>query len=287
MSKGVLVKAGTSALHFLNQNNTKIMSGIAILGVVSTAASSIEAYKTSCEILEDEDEDLPIIDIIKKCWWAWIKPVSIGSITIACIAGAEIKNTNKQLEMAAAYGLLKNSSDRFRDYALQEIGERKVRAIEHKINEDDIRKVLDERGLSEKEIASCDAENGGALFKDSYTGQIFPSTYEKIYRAVDRVNDKLANVKTQDENGMYNGGCDKVSVADFIVDCGGDYSEAAEKYVFLPLSFGKPIPSKSDICDPHVMEYKGHMCTIVQLNYIADEWDFFCMSGNTSTKRSH
>ena len=151
------------------------------------------------------------------------------------------------------------------------------------MHEDDIRRELDRRGLTEAQIAACDAETGGALFRDSYTGQTFPSTYEKIYRAMDRVNEKLDHFKTQDEHGSYNGGENRVTVADFIEDCGGDYAVSGEKYVFLSSPFGKPLPSKSDMCEPHVLEYKGHMCTIVQLNYVADDYDFFEPCGRGST----
>ena len=276
--KAALAKGGIKAIHWVNTNNTKIMTVVAITGVVATAAAAIGAYKTSCEVLET----CPNVDIwtkVKKTWWAWIKPTVIGGITIGCIAGVEIKNEQKQLEMIAAYDILKEGSNKFREYAVEEIGKKKVQQIDHKINEDRIREDLEKNGLTDAQIAACDAESGGALFRDTYTGQTFPSTYEKIYRAMDRVNEKLDHFKTQDEHGSYNGGENKVTVASFIEDCGGDYSEAAEKYVFFPSPYGKPLPSKSDICDPHVMEYKGHMCTIVQLNYIADDYDFFSLRG--------
>ncbi len=284
--KGQLATVGRNLLHFVNTNNTKIMTCAAIFGVVGTAASSVEAYKITNDILESHpNKNLSFKDKVALCWWAWLKPVTIGGITIGCIAGAEITNEHKQLEMIAAYDILKTGSEKFRDYALDEIGKKKVREIEHKIHEDDIRSTLEKRGLSDEEIAACDAEHGGALFKDTYTGQIFPSTYERIYRAMDRVNDRLASVRSQDEHGVYNGGANRVTVAEFIEDCGGEYSAAAEKYVFYPIPYGKPLPSKSDICDPVVMEYKGHMCTIVQLNYMADDYDFFEPSGKGLIKR--
>lgn len=253
-----LLKLGTSVLHYCNTNAPTILTVTAMIGVVATAIVSAECKKAAEEAIREEEEiekrPLDNVEKFKRTWYFYIPPVLTSALTIGAIGGAQSINKKRQLEMIAAYNILKEGSDKFKKYAIEEIGKNKVQKIEHKVNEEDLK----EHPVKEENLeAICDATTGGVILKDKVTGQDFPTTYERIYRAGERVNKKLRN--------FSGGGYDWWSYSDFLVDCGGDPSEAAEGWGWIPIPFKDPIDVNS-MCDPHVEEYKGHRCTVVYLN---------------------
>lgn len=261
--KESLLKLGTKALTFCSTNASSILTVAAMVGVVATAIISAECKKAAEEAIKEEEEikgePLEPMEKVKRTWYYYIPPIVSSAITIGCIGSAHGIDKKKQLEMIAAYNLLKESSTKFKQYAIDEIGKNKVKQIEHKVHEEDLKRnpVRDE--TFEK---ICDATTGGVILRDKITGQEFPTTYEAIYRAAERANAKL--------RPFGKGGYDWWSWSNFIEDCGGEASEAGEAYGWRALPMNDNI-DVNNICDPHVEEYKGHRCTVVYLNILPDK----------------
>ena len=264
--KTSLLKYGRKALHAINTNKPDILTGVAIAGVVVTAVSSVVAYKKAKAKLETLPEDATKKDKVLAVAPCVILPVAAGVATIASISKVNTTHKDDKLRMIASYNILKESSEKIKKYTIEEIGKNKYKKIEAKAHQD----ILNEdKKVQETVHEYCNAEYGGALFFDRYSGQIFPSTYERVYKAVEKVNMLL--------RPWGKGGRDWVSWADFICDCGGQYSEACERWGFVAKPFGDAIDpiSKADICDPHMQEHNGHLCTVVYLEPgILEDKDF-------------
>ena len=260
-----VAKLGLKALHFCNTNASGILTIGAVIGVVASVITSAEMEKKKEEAIKvatkEKGEPLTKKEEFKETWYYYIPTIITSSITIGCILSAHGIDKKKQLEMIAAYNILKEGSDRFKKYAIEEIGKNKVEKIEHKVHEEDLKKHPVSNDILEK--LTCDASTGGVVLKDVYTGQEFVTTYERIFKAAHRVNDKL--------HPFGNGGEDWWSWANFIEDCGGDYSQGCEHLGWRAIPFGNAIEYPERVCDPHVEEYKGHTCTVVYLNIIPDE----------------
>lgn len=263
-----LAKLGKTALRFCSNNASGILTITAMVGVVATAIISAECKKAAEEAIKEEEEikgePLTFKEKAKRTWYYYIPPVVCSGITIACIGGAHGIDKKKQLELIAAYNILRESSDKFKKYAVEEIGKNKVKTIEHKVHEEQLKEDPVKTDTLDKLI--CDAATGGVILKDNITGQEFPTTYERIYRAAERCNEKL--------RPYGKGGYDWWSWSNFIEDCGGEYSEAAENWGWQALPFNDNIDVNS-ICDPHVEEYNGHRCTVVYLNLMPDRRDMY------------
>lgn len=232
-------------------------------GVIITAATSIDAYRRSCNAIVDAElEDEPFLERFKEVWPYWIVPTISAVTTIACGLGSNKMHNDRELAMIASYDILKSQALSFREHAIEEIGKNKVKKIEHDIHADEIKKLAEP---TEEQQISCDVETGGILLYDRYSGQYIKTTYEAVYRAGTKVNETL--------KPYGKGGEDWVSYADFIQWCGGEYSSACEKYGFIARPFEDCI-DVDEMCDPHVVEYKGHRCTIVYLNLLPDDRDF-------------
>lgn len=261
--KEALIRNGSKMLHWVNTNSPALLTGITIGGVVLTAITSVRAYKRTTELIQkNELEDAPFKEKAAETWHCWIGPVLVGGATIAACIGAQKINHSRQLAMIASYDILKTEAQTFKEHAIEEIGKNKVRKIEHDIHEEELKKAPEP---TDKQKEMCDVETGGILLWDRYSGQYIPTTYEKVYRAAEHVNEEL--------RPYGKGGRDWYSHADFIVDCGGEYSEACEKWGYVAKPFGDAI-DVNDICDPHIQEYKGHRCTIVYLNVFCEDKNF-------------
>lgn len=259
-----IVTFGTNALRYCRVNASGILTITAMIGVAATAIIYSECVKKAEEKIEEEEEikgePLEPIEKAKATWYYYIPPVVCGVVTMACIGGAHGIDKKKQLELVAAYNILKEGSDKFKKYAIDEIGQNKVRQIEHKIHEDDLKAHPVSKEIN---LDDFDATKGGVIVKDpNYTGLTFTTTYEKIYRAAERANAKLRL--------LDGGGKDWWSWAKFIEDCGGEYCPACEDWGFYPIPF-KDVIDKNHICDPCIEEVNGHYCTVVYFNITPDK----------------
>lgn len=264
--RATIAKFARTAIHYFNTNKPDILTGVAVAGVFVTAMSSVAAYKRAKKRLDNLPEDATKKDKFKAVAPCVILPAVAATTTVVSIVDINATHKAKELRMLTSYNILKESSEKLKQYTIEEIGKNKYKKIEAKAHND----ILENRkDVQETVHEYCNAEYGGALFFDRYSGQIFPSTYERVYKAVEKVNMLL--------RPWGKGGRDWVSWADFICDCGGQYSEACERWGFVAKPFGDAIDpiSKADICDPHMQEHNGHLCTVVYLEPgILEDKDF-------------
>lgn len=261
--KGLLPKLGTKLLHWANTNSPAILTGLNCAGVVLTAIAAVKAYKESKDILEEEHmEDAPFLDKAVETWPCWIKVGLIGGATMASSIASHSIHESKHAAMIVSYDILKTQATNFREHAIEEIGKNKVRKIEHDIHADELQRAT---APAEELQEASDVETGGVLVYDKYSGQYIKTTYEKVRAAAERVNAEL--------RPYGKGGQDWVSHADFLVWCGGQYSEACEKWGYVAIPFGDPL-DPNDILDVHSQEYKNHICTVAYLNVFCDDKNF-------------
>ena len=218
------------------------------------------------EVYEREYEPITKKDIVRIGFKYFIPPILSAGLTIACIVGAQHINTVRQAAMAASYELLRNSYDSYRSHVRDAVDKKKYEEIEHNIHTDAVNDILDRHPITDEEFEKLDVSAGAALFCDSVTGRRFVSTYEKVYRAVDDLNNRLSC----DEGG----GEDWIGINEFLHMCGDDSSGfGLSKIGFAPRVFAKRL-DRTSICEPIVGNHRGHTCTIVYLNYEVDDKAF-------------
>lgn len=284
MNGGLVGELISNGSKFVEKNSPVILAGLAVGGVVLTSVLAAKAVpkalaaireeevrrnleaeekaKKAEEILgKDPDEvyDQEYKPITKKdkfrISFKYFIPAAISAaITIACICGSQHINTVRQAAMAASYEMLRTSFDVYRDNLREEIGNSKMDKIEHKLHEKRVDEILTKKPLTDQELNTLDVSAGAALFCDSETGRRFVSTYEKVYAAVDELNERLE-------------GEDWIGINEFLHMC-GDESEGRglSDIGFHSRPFQKRL-DRASICEPIVGEHRGHTCTIVYLNY--------------------
>lgn len=269
------------------QNSPVVLTALAVGGVVLTGVLAARAVPKAIKLIEEEQEyreeeadrrakkeektlgkdynevfdreyqEITKKDIIKLTWKTFVPPVLCGAITIACIVGAQHINTVRQAVVAASYEALRNSYDDYRYHVREALDKKKYNEIEQKIREDKIERVLNNAPLTQKDYDILDAEAGAAVFVEPTTGHRFVSTYEKVYRAIDDVNEIL------DSN---RGSENFVSIATLLTKAGdtNSYSEVAKDKGWQARPFEKAI-DKQSFLQPTIGWHKGHNCTLVYM----------------------
>lgn len=182
---------------FTKKNSPVILTGLAIVGVISTAYAAYKAGPRADKILEayrkdirdchpnDKEARIAVVgETVKKMVPVVAPPIIMGGTTIACIVGSHSVSSRRIAALSAAYSLsettVKNLNSKMEDM----LGEKKARAIKDSIMKDKLKadSEKDKKILSDGQLVI--PNDGTVLCKDLYSGRLFYSNAEKIKQAI-------------------------------------------------------------------------------------------------------
>lgn len=192
----------------LDENTPTILSIMAIGGVITTGLLAANAALEAQKILEEEDKDISKTEEMAKTWQCYIPPIVSGAITITAIVASDRINKSRIVALASAYALSNDNAKKYRDKVVKKLGEKEHKKITDDVNVDKVKPI--DTGASGMTLGA-----GEIWCVDSITGQLFPSTLEKIYRAASNANKMLTNEQW-------------CSFSDFLYDIGGRQSRMTD-----------------------------------------------------------
>lgn len=182
---------------FTKKNSPVILTGLAIVGVISTAYAAYKAGPRADKILEayrkdirdchpnDKEARMAVVgETVKKMVPVVAPTIIMGGTTIACIIGSHSVSSRRIAALSAAYSLsettVKNLNSKMEDM----LGEKKARAIKDSIMKDKLKadSEKDKKILSDGQLVI--PNDGTVLCKDLYSGRLFYSNAEKIKQAI-------------------------------------------------------------------------------------------------------
>lgn len=168
---------------FLKRNSSTILTCIGAAGVVATSVMAVKATPKAMRLLEhakeEKGEELTTLEKIKVAGPAYIPAVTIGASTIACIFGANALNKRTQASLMSAYALVDNAYKEYKHKVQEVLGEESDREVVDSIAKD----VYEEQKPVVKENTQ--------LFFDFFSLRYFESSYLKVRRAEEELNDLL------------------------------------------------------------------------------------------------
>lgn len=295
------LKFANRSLDFASKNAPSILTALAVgatVGAVITAVTgTIKAVK---EVEEDKEDFLAQIDervmeevkegkieatpeamddrlneifeeeytwknVVAVAWPHYIPTVALTLMATGCAIGSQSISARRQAAAFALYETAQNTLKTYQEKVLDEVGKNKEKKIRHAVHEEELRRNPPNEGnVYNCNKGRCGVENGEALFREPQTGQYFVSTYEKVRRAVRKVND----------------GCHKDSwynLSDLFDDMGADPDVGSISDLGFP-GVADPAADAIDedyLFDPHLGEFMGHEVTIVYMSYyVADRKDY-------------
>ena len=139
------------------------------------------------ELDYEEDEKLPVIEIVKATWKCYIPAAVTGVTSVACLIGASSVNLRRNAALTAAYNLSTTALAEYKEKVVETIGEKKERTIRDKVAEERINK----NPVNQSAIVVTGKGNTRCF--DTITKRRFTSDIEAMNRIVNELNKRMIN----------------------------------------------------------------------------------------------
>jgi Family of unknown function (DUF6353) len=175
----------------LTNNSSVILSSVAIAGVVTTAYLAGKATIQASQDVQLHEEDNGTPEDLKDRWkgrvavsWRhYIPTAASGVVTIGCIVGSTHISARRGAAAQAAFILTERAYHDYRSAVIEEIGERKDKAIRDEIAEKKVKNTPPPVTLI--------SGPGNVLCCELHTGRYFTSDMESLRRALNDMNQRL------------------------------------------------------------------------------------------------
>lgn len=174
----------------LSRHSPEILIGIGIAGMVTTTVFAVKATPKALMLIDAKKEELDVdkltpMETVKTTWKCYIPAVVSGTVSVACIIGANSVNAKRNAALAAAYKLSETALTEYREGVIETIGEKKERTVRDKVSE----KQVKDNPVNKTEILVTG--KGQTLCFDPLSSRYFYSNLERINRAVNKLNHKI------------------------------------------------------------------------------------------------
>lgn len=175
-------------------NSPHILTGMGVVGTVSTAYLTGQASFKASRLLSDVEEHaetsgnlellgpMTLKDKTKITWKLYIPAVSSGVFTIASIVLANRIGTRRAAALAAAYSLSEQALSEYKDQVVKQIGKNKAEKISDGVAQEKVEKNPPDETIIVKTGA------GNHLCLDPWIGRYFRSDMEAIKWAINDIN---------------------------------------------------------------------------------------------------
>jgi Family of unknown function (DUF6353) len=178
------------ARFLLDENTTTILTGVGVVGTVSTAYLAGRASFKAAELIEEAEEGevaLSKTEKVKLVWPQYIPAAISGATTITCIVYANKIASKRMAALALASSISQRRMQEYQDKVLEKFGVKESTKVRDEIAQERVlRNPKDTRDV-------IITGEGDVLCYDMLTGRYFKSSAEKIRRAENRINHELNN----------------------------------------------------------------------------------------------
>lgn len=188
----------TNGSDFICKNAPSILTGISIVGAISSvglaSVAAIQSYK------DIEGNDLTNLEKAKIIGINYIPTIIMTSTTIFCSIESHKIDMRREAAFATAYSATKLAYDNFKEHAVEAIGEKKVKKIDEKVRTDNVSKT---KVPTSDQMPLIIEGRGNHLFFDNYLGQYFRSDVESIRKCINNINSDLRTEMYMSLNDFY------------------------------------------------------------------------------------
>ena len=204
-------KFGKDLAKATDKNSPAILTGIAVVGLVTTAVLAWKAAPKAQKIVEEHKERVDrlggdiseeekreeTVEVIKEMAPVVAPPIVMGAVTAACIIGSNRISTKRIAALSAAYTLAEKGFSEYQDKVQDLIGEKKEKKVTEAIAEDH---------LANHPVTTSNVINtgrGNVLFYDDASDRYFMSSIDAVSRAIKTISDRQELEEWIDLNELY------------------------------------------------------------------------------------
>lgn len=176
-----------------------LLSVIASVGVVATAALSVRATPKAVQIIKEkhakDKRELKKIDVIKATWRCYVPVALVGASTIGCIFSANALNRKQQASLISAYAFISQSYKEYRLKVKELYGEEAHKSVMEalaveKVDKDHTIVATAMYGATTLDFGDSNEEIH--TFYDCLSNRFFESTISKVLQAEYHLNRNFA-----------------------------------------------------------------------------------------------
>lgn len=245
--------------NFVQKNSPYILTGLGCAGVVSTAVMAGKAAVKAHDRIKQEREELEekyeceTIDPdfktkAKLTWKYFVPPVVMGTVSIACICGAQTVSSRRHAALASLYTLSEQTLKDYRENVKEIVGKNKEEKAYDKVQQD---RLLADPPRKDSQIILT--EKGNTLFKDSFSGRFFKSDIEALRKVENELNHLINNQLWVPINDLYSViGLEPIKLGE---DIGWDPDQLIE-FKFIPTIYNKDSEDVCIILDYEIRDFR-------------------------------
>lgn len=204
---------------YVIDNSPGILTGMGVVGVISTGLLSAKAGIRVNKIIRDMEQfrEIPPTreEKFKAVWLEVVPPVMTGASTIVCIIAANRIGNNRAAAIAAAMTMSEKAFDEYREKVIEKLGEREEAKARTEIAQARV-----DRNPNEVIVIEGGTD---VLCYEEYTGRYFRSNMEELRRAENHVNHQVIHENYASLSDFYDViGLEHTAISDEVGWKGGD-----------------------------------------------------------------
>lgn len=189
MTKPNLRQLMASARTTIVKHSPEILMGFGIAGWAVGTVLAVKATPKAVKCIEDatyeKEDDLTPLEIVKATWKCYIPAAVTCAAATGCLIGSCSTSLRRHAALATAYKLSETALSEYQGQVIEEIGEKKEKHIQAKVNEKQIEKTpVDQQNI-------INTGRGNTLFLDPLSKRYFYSDLEFIRRAENNLNKEI------------------------------------------------------------------------------------------------
>lgn len=203
MKKPNLSKFTRSVFTALDKNSPKILMGVGIAGMITTAYLSAKGAPKAVKLLEEKKKELEvdkltIVETVKTTWKCYAPAVATGTLSTICLLSSNSISTRRTAALATACKLSETAFNEYREKVTEVIGEKKEQEVKDEIAKDEIK-----NNPPSPNNTVVFTGSGDILCYDSISGRYFKSTCNKIERIINDLNARIIQENYISLNDFY------------------------------------------------------------------------------------
>lgn len=239
MSKTHITTFIKSVKHSIAKHSPEILTGIGIAGMVTTTILAVRATPKALMLLQDaqyhKSDILTTSEKIKTCWKCYIPSAVTGTLSIACLIGANSTHLRRNAALATAYKISETALSNYKAKVIETVGEKKEQAIREKVAEEHANR----NPVYQHEVILT--EKGNTLCFDVLSSRYFKSDIEYIKKTINELNRRMLNENYVSLNDFYYElGLQSTKIGD---DIGWNIDRG-----FIDVTFGTQLTSEDKPC---------------------------------------
>ena len=182
-----LIKTAKTAV---SKRSPEILTGLGIAGMITTTVLAVKATPKALRLIEEEKDELGVekltpVETVKVAWKPYIPAAISGSVSVACLIGANSVNARRNAALATAYKLSETAFSEYRDKVIETMGEKKEKIVKDKV----AKEKIEQNPVSKSDVIITN--RGNTLCFDPISGRYFKSDIDRIKRAENELNKRM------------------------------------------------------------------------------------------------